>query len=321
MLTFCLFAIGFLVLIKGADWLITGASQIARILKVSDLAVGLTIVAFGTSLPEFFINIFASAGGNTDLAISNILGSNTFNILLILGLSSIIYPLSVQSSTVWKEIPLTLLAAAILGILVNDKLIDKQNISVLSRIDGIVLISYFVIFIYYTFSISKPKQSDIINLPCTEKPYGIKKSVSLVVLGLLCLAVGAKWTVDGAVQLSEVLGISKSLVGLTIVAIGTSLPELATSAVAAYKKNADIAVGNIVGSNIFNIFFILGTSAIIRPLPFQSEDNTDIIVTAAASLLLFICMFTGKKNLLDRWEGIVAVLLYGGYIVFVIFRG
>jgi cation:H+ antiporter len=319
MLTYSLFLIGFLLLIKGASFLVDGASGIAKMLKVSDLVIGLTVVAFGTSFPELSVNIFASTGGNTDIAIGNILGSNIFNILLILGISAIIYPLKVSKGTVWKEIPLTLLAAVLVGILANDKLIDGSSISALTRSDGLILLTFFVIFLYYIFGIAKSPEISDVDQPA--KKHGIAKSIFLVVLGLFCLMIGARWTVDGAVKLALALGVSESLIGLTIVAAGTSLPELATSSVAAYKKNTDIAVGNIVGSNIFNIFFILGISSVIRPLPFQARSNVDIGATVISSFLLFLCMFTGKRRFLDRWEGIVFILLYGAYITFLIIRG
>jgi len=319
MLTYALFLIGFLLLIKGASFLVDGASGVARILNVSDLVIGLTVVAFGTSFPELSVNISASIGGNTDIAIGNILGSNIFNILLILGVSAIIYPLKVSKGTVWKEIPLTLLAAVLLGILVNDTLIDGSSVSALTRIDGFILLSFFVIFLYYVFGIARPLEIPENNQHAKE--HRMSKSIFMIVIGLFCLMIGAKWTVDGAVKLALALGVSESLIGLTIVAAGTSLPELATSSVAAYKKNTDIAVGNIVGSNIFNIFFVLGISSVIRPLPFRAQVNMDISVTIISSFLLFLCMFTGKKRFLDRWEGIVFILLYGAYITFLIIRG
>ena len=319
MLTYVLFLIGFLLLIKGASFLVNGASGMAKILKVSDLVIGLTVVAFGTSFPELSVNIFASIGGNIDIAIGNILGSNIFNILLILGVSAIIYPLKVSKGTVWKEIPLTLLAAVLLGVLANDKLIDGSSVSALTRIDGFILLSFFIIFLYYIFGIARPPEISESNPPAKE--HRMSKSIFMIVIGLFCLMIGAKWTVDGAVKLALALGVSESLIGLTIVAAGTSLPELATSSVAAYKKNTDIAVGNIVGSNIFNIFFVLGISSVIRPLPFRAQVNMDISVTIISSFLLFLCMFTGKRRFLDRWEGSVFILLYGAYIIFLIIRG
>ena len=318
-LTYILFVVGFVILIKGADFLVDGASSIARRFNVSDLVVGLTVVAFGTSSPELFVNIVSSLKGNTDIAIGNILGSNIANILLILGVSSIICPLTVSKGTVWKEIPFSLLAALLLGVLANDRLIDKTELSVLTRTDGLVFISFFIIFMYYTFGIAQKIEGMEDHVPA--KQYGFTKSLFFIMLGLTGLGLGGKWIVDGAVRLALQFGMSQSLVGLTIVAVGTSLPELATSAVAASKKNVEIAVGNVVGSNIFNIFFVLGISSTIQPLPFQSKGNVDIGVVVLTNVLLFAYMFTGKKQSLDRWEGVLFLVLYGGYIAFLFFQG
>lgn len=315
MLTYILFVIGFVILIKGADLLVDGSASIAHRLNISSIVIGLTIVAFGTSAPEFIVNIFASINGNTEIAIGNILGSNIANILLILGLSSIIYPLVTKKNTVWKEIPLSLLAAILIGVLVNDTLIDGSTYSGLTRIDGIVLLSFFIIFLYYTFGISKVsgEGSDL-----DIKHMSYLKSTLFIVGGLLGLVLGGKWIVDGAIKIAEHFEVSESLVGLTVVAIGTSLPELATSAVAAYKKQTDIAIGNVVGSNIFNIFWILGFSALIRPLPFSRNSDLDIVMTILASLMLFLIMFVGRKHTIEKWQGVLMILIYVGYIAFLI---
>jgi cation:H+ antiporter len=320
MLTYFLFVIGFVFLIKGADFLVDGASALAARLRVSALIIGLTVVAFGTSAPELIVNIYATIQGATDIAVGNILGSNIANTFLILGISAIIYPLVVTKDTVWKQIPLCLLAAVVLGILANDALIDNSNRSVLSRTDGLVLLIFFLIFMYYIFETAKG-QRKASKEETEAKRQSLTKAFLIVFLGLIGLSLGAKWIVDGAVKLAATLGTSQALIGLTIVAIGTSLPELATSAMAAYKKNADLAVGNIVGSNIFNIFFILGVSSVIRPLPFEPVTNVAIVVTIISSLLLFIAMFTGKeRNLLERREGIIFVILYFGYIAYLILQ-
>jgi len=318
MLLYVLLIAGFVLLIKGADFLVNGASSIARRFHVSDLVIGLTIVAFGTSTPELFVNIFASTKGNTDIAIGNILGSNIANILLILGVSSIIYPLTVTKGTVWKEIPFSLLAILVVGVLANDRLIDKSNSSILLRTDGLVLLSFFIIFLYYSASIAKRIEGIEELVP--SKQYVLLRSLLWVIFGLIGLTVGGTLIVDGAVQLAMRLGMSQSVVGLTIVAVGTSLPELATSAMAAYKKNVEIAVGNVVGSNIFNIFFVLAVSSIIRPLPFKETNNIDIGTVILAELLLFAFMFTGRRRLLDRWEGAVFLVLYTAYIIFLAVR-
>lgn len=315
MLTYILFLVGFFILIKGADLLVDGSSSIAKKLNVSNIVIGLTIVSFGTSSPEFIVNILSAAKGNTELAIGNILGSNIANIFLILGIASIIYPITAQKNTVLKEIPFSLLAALIVGFTANDILIDENSKSIISRIDGLIFLSFFVIFIYYTFSITKSNED--IN-ETTIKDLGYLKSIVYIILGLTGLLLGGNWIVDGAVSIAKSFNLSQSLIGLTVVAIGTSLPELATSAVAAYKKQSDIAIGNVVGSNIFNIFWILGTSALIRPLPFYSSSNVDVIINILASIILFFSMYIGKKHILERWQGIILVLFYFGYIIFTI---
>ena len=318
MLVYILFILGFVLLIKGADLLVDGSSSIAKKLKISSIVIGLTIVAFGTSAPELIVNIFASISGNTEIAIGNVLGSNIANILLVLGICAIIYPIVAKKNTIAKEIPFALLAAIMVGVMANDFLIDGSGFSGLTRIDGIVLISFFLIFLYYTFGIAKLKDAGIKGVEITD--HGYFKSIVFVLLGLVGLTVGGKWIVDGAVHIAEILDVSQSLIGLTVVAIGTSLPELATSAVAAYKKQTDIAIGNIVGSNIFNIFWILGLSSIVRPLPFEQSSNFDIGMTIFASLLLFVVMFIGRKRVIERWQGILMVLLYVAYVVFLVIR-
>lgn len=318
-LIYILFVVGFVALIKGADLLVDGASSLARRLGVSTLVIGLTIVAFGTSTPELIVNIFASIKGNTDIAIGNILGSNISNILLILGISAAIYPLAVKKGTVWKEIPFGFLAVLVLALMVNDALIDNGSWSGLMRIDGFVLISFFIIFLYYAFGISKAEPADAVEIK--PRMRSLWRSCLMISGGLLGLVIGGKWIVDGAVVIASSFGVSEALIGLTIVAVGTSLPELATSAVAAYKKDVDIAVGNIVGSNIFNIFWVLGVSAAIRPLPFSQTLMSDVLVTVMATLLLFAVMFIGKRHILERWQGICFIALYVGYITHLIIRG
>lgn len=318
MLTYLLFIIGFIVLIKGANLLVDGASSLAKKLKISALVIGLTIVAFGTSMPELFVNIFASLKGSTEIAIGNILGSNIANILLILGVAALIYPLKVTKGTTWKEIPLSLLAALLIGVMANDYLFDKVNFNVLTRTDGLALIAFFIIFLFYTFSIAKNQNPD--DKKNNIKIYKTTTSVIMIIAGLVGLALGGKWIVDGAVALARSLGISQSLIGLTIVAIGTSLPELATSAVAAYKKNIDIAVGNVVGSNIFNIFWVLGISSIIKPLPFSPKNSLDIGMVVFATILLFLWMFIGKRRILEQWQGMVFLMIYAIYLTLLIVK-
>lgn len=321
MLTYLLFIIGLVLLIKGADWLVDGASALAKRFNISDLVIGLTIVSFGTSAPELFVNVYASYIGNTDITIGNILGSNIANILLILGVSSIIFPLAVQKNTTWKEIPFSLLAAIMVGIMAADLYLDNNPTTAITRSEGLALLAFFFIFMYYIYESSKKEQAEnYINNSddIHESKQPVYKSVLFIFIGLIGLSLGGKWIVDSAVSIATSFGVSQSLIGLTIVAVGTSLPELATSAIAAYKKNADIAVGNVVGSNIFNVFWILGLSSIMNNIPFQQKNFIDVGMTIFSSLLLFLFMFIGKKHMLQRWQGILFLLLYISYIMYLV---
>ena len=316
MVNLLLMVIGFAFLIKGAGFLVDGAASIARRYRISELTIGLTVVAFGTSAPELFVNVLAGIQGNTDIAVANVIGSNIANVLLILGVSAVFVPLAVSRGTVWKEIPFSLLAALVLAAMANDRLIDGAAASALTRIDGLVLLGFFIIFLYYSAGIAHEVEGIGDHVP--QKPISLNRSIFFILLGLTGLVLGGKWIVDAAVAFSEKLNISQSVIGLTVVAVGTSLPELATSAVAARKKNVDIAVGNVIGSNIFNIFFILGVSALIRPLPVTASANVNVMVMVLASLLVFAAMFTGKKRVLDRWEGIMFLVIYTLYTGFLL---
>ena len=318
MIPYILLIVGFVLLIKGADFLVDGASSIAKRFNISDLVIGLTVVAFGTSTPELSVNVISSIEGSTGIAIGNVLGSNIANILLILGVSSAIYPLSVSKGTVWKEIPFSLLATLVLAVIANDRLIDGAAASAIGRGDGLVLLSFFAIFLYYSFSIAKAIEGMESEIPAGTR--SLAGAVIRVLIGLAGLTLGGKWIVDGAVSIAITFGLSEALVGLTIVAIGTSLPELATSAVAAFRRNVEIAVGNVVGSCIFNILLVLGLSSVIRPLPFDPAANPDIVVLVGASLMLFISMFTLKRRSVDRFEGIVFLVCYGAYMGFLVLR-
>ncbi len=284
-------------------------------LKVSELLIGLTIVAFGTSTPELIVNIISSSQGNTDIAFGNVIGSNIVNILLILGIAGLIYPLRTEKNTVWKEIPFSLMAAVALLILCNDMILNGEP-SILSRGDGLILLLFFIIFLTYSFGLSKVEIQDKPDI----KIFSNRRVVVYILVGLIALFFGGRFVVNSAVDIAQKLNISEKLIGLTIVSIGTSLPELFTSAVAAKKHKSDIAIGNVVGSNIFNIFFILGISAVIRPLPYPNILNSDLIILIVASLLLFLTMFTGQKRRLDRWESFLFLILYLGYVIFLISR-
>lgn len=321
--------VGFALLIKGADWLVEGGSALARKFGISELTIGLTVVAFGTSMPELAVNIISSTQGANDLAIGNIVGSNIANILLILGVSATIRTLRVHTSTVWKEVPLSLLAALVLFFMANDTMIDGYSISELSRIDGLVLLGFFIIFLWYTFGMQKTGE----NPETHQEKRNVWVSFLLLVVGIVLLVAGGNMAVGGAITIAEAFGISQALIGLTVVALGTSLPELATSVVAALKKKADIAVGNVVGSNIFNIFWILGVSATIRPLQFQPALNADLLMAILATFILFFAIHVGylhhrlrfwkqrEGHVIGRADGIFMLALYVGYIVYLGWRG
>lgn len=309
------FLIGGLVLtVLGSNWLVTGASSLAKRLNVSDLVIGLTIVAFGTSSPELTVNLFASMSGSTDLAIGNVLGSNIFNSMVILGVAALIYPVTVQKNSVWIEIPLSLLAAIMLAILANDVLVDGDASSSIDRGDGLVLLGFFLVFMYYTFFTAKNSP------PPTESFEAIPlwKSLGLIAVGLGGLFAGGKLVLDGAVEIARALGMTEAVIGLTIVAAGTSLPELATSAMAAFRKNSDIAIGNVIGSNIFNVFFVLGTSATISPLPFSESSLPDVLMVVASSVLVFLFAYFGRHPRINRIEGGLLVAAYIAYLVYLL---
>ncbi|MBN2365815.1 MAG: calcium/sodium antiporter [Calditrichaeota bacterium] len=317
MLYIPLLVIGFVPLIYGANLLVDSASSLAKRLKIPVIVIGFTVVAFGTSAPELIVNIFASFERSSEITLGNIVGSNIFNILIILGISAIIFPLAIKQNTTWIEIPLCFLSSLLVILCMNDEIMDEKGFSKLTRIDGIVFLFFFLIFLVYTYNLIK---SEKIQEEIAIKDYSIPKSVLFIVLGLAGLVIGGRLIVISAVEIARSFKISERIIGLTIISIGTSLPELATSITAAFKKNTDIAVGNIVGSNIFNVFFILGLSAIINPVPLQKGSNIDMLVNISASLLLFLFVFTGKGRKIDRWEGILFVLIYVIYLILLIFN-
>jgi cation:H+ antiporter len=320
MLLYILFVIGFLFLIKGADMLVTGASSVAKRFNISDMVVGLTVVSFGTSLPELIINIMSSAQGQSELAIGNVFGSNVANLLLIIGVTAVICPLPIKRNTILTEIPFSLIATLLVGFLANAVLFGDKTSLYISRFDGAILLFFFVMFMAYIYNIAKTNKDEVIEEK-EEPMMTIPKSVVYMVVGGVGLFLGGKWVVDGAVSIAQSFGLSESFIGLTIVAIGTSLPELVTSAMAAFRKNIDIAIGNVIGSNIFNLLWILGISAVINPLPFNVVSNSDIMVMIFASTLLIVVIPIGKKNTIDRWNGIFFLIFYVAYIVFLIQRG
>ena len=308
-MTYFLFILGFIFLIKGADFLVDGASSLSKRLGISSLIIGLTVVAFGTSAPELVVSVLASLEGHNELAIGNIIGSNTANVLLILGVSALIAPLAVKRQTVLKEIPFAILAIVILFIFLQDSLINGAAESMLSRGEGLALLSFFAVFIYYTFvaSASSKEEEEIPDMK-------LSTSIVFIILGLIGLTFGGRWIVDGAILIAQNFGISEAVIGVTIVAIGTSLPELATAGVAAYKGETDLAIGNIVGSNIFNIFLVLGINASIQNIPYNTVMNTDLYVAIISIVLLFLFIIFSKHHKISKSHGVIFLVCYVVYL-------
>jgi cation:H+ antiporter len=305
--------LGLALLIKGADWMVNGASALARKYNISDLAIGLTVVAFGTSAPEMVVNVYASLQGHHEIVFGNVIGSNNFNLFVILGISGIITPIAVQSSTVWKEIPISLGIVVVLFVLTNELIIPGTNI--LSRLDGLILLVLFAGFLYYVYSQLK---SDPQTEGHSVVSYSQLKIWVLIIVGLAGLVAGGQLVVTNAVKMAQMMGVSEKMIALTIVSAGTSLPELATSVVAAVKKNNDIAVGNIVGSNIFNLLLILPMSSFAKPILYDLKFNTDMYLLAGGTLFVFVAMFTGGKKKLDRWEAALLLACFIAYTVLLI---
>ncbi len=312
--------LGFPIIIKSADWLVEGSTTFAKKFGISDLVLGLTLISFGTSLPELIISFFSSLRGESELLTANIIGSNLANILLILGLSGMIYPITVKYETVWKEIPLNLMASLIALVLGLDIILNQVENNEISRGDGLILIIFFFVFIYYVFSLLKNKEKNTKHDLNIEK-INIPEAILKIILGLVGLFIGGQLIVDNAVNLSLLFGVSQSLVGITIVAIGTSLPEIATSVSASLKKKTDLIVGNVMGSNIFNLLMVLGLNAMVSPIGVHSDFAFDITIVITASFLLFVFMFIGKKQIIEKYQASMLLSLYIFYIIYTIFRG
>ncbi|MGL1885918.1 MAG: calcium/sodium antiporter [Reichenbachiella sp.] len=314
---YVLLIVGFILLIKGADFLVNGASSLAKRYNVSDLAIGLTVVAMGTSAPELVVNIISGAGEHDGIVFGNIIGSNIFNMFLILGISAVIYPLTVEKNALWKEVPYSLLATVVLFVLVNDSMFFGSENNDASVIDGIILLVMFAGFLFYVFK-NMQRTGDLGGDMEEIEMYSSLKTTLMILGGIAGLVFGGKFIVDSAITIATQAGISEKVIGLTILAAGTSLPELATTAVAAFHKKSDLAVGNIVGSNIFNLLLVLGSTAVIHgPLEFDVDLNIDLVVIMIGTLMLFLFMFTLQKYKLDRAEGALYLLGFIAYMVFV----
>ncbi|MBI4059491.1 calcium/sodium antiporter [Candidatus Giovannonibacteria bacterium] len=313
-LTFFLSLVGFYILIKGADILVRGASSVAKILQISSWTMGVILVGIGTSVPEFAITFISAFTTNTSIGLGTVIGSNTLNILLILGLAAIIRPLQMRPNWVWKDFPVNILSVLIA---ISFVFLPAGPALGFSRTEGVIM---FLIFLAWLFWTALRKKSDG-EAELETRAVALPLAFLLILAGLLGVLLGGKWVVEGAEEFARLFGVSEALIGLTIVGIGTSLPELVVSAVAAWRKNFGIAVGNIIGSNIFDFLGILGFTAMFHKISFPEKLLPDIFITAASALLLFLAMFIGKKYVLKRWQGLVFIALYLAYLFFIIQRG
>lgn len=310
-----LILVGFVMLIKGADILVDGSSAIAKKLRISEIVIGLTIVSIGTSMPELFVSTTSAIQGSSDISIGNVIGSNICNLLFILGLSALIHPIKFQKQTKWIENPMSIILTLIFLAICN----INQDVR---RIEGIILIILFIAFLVYTIIIGKKSQDEVIlQLSLEEaKKISVVKNIGLILLGIVALKIGGDLVVENAKKIATALNISEKIIGLTIVAIGTSLPELVTSVTAALKGDSDIAIGNIIGSNIFNMLLIVGLSAIITPITYNVTYNGQMIILFIAMILMLMFPFIKPKDEMSRTNGVMLVLLYIFYMIKLFFE-
>lgn len=314
---------GLALILYGANLLTDGASAVAKRMGVSDLIIGLTVVAFGTSTPELVISVMAATGGNASLAVGNAVGSNIFNILAILGVTALVSPIAIKKSVMSNEIPMLLLSSLILLIMGYSSLLDGTATDTITRTEGIFLLIFFLLFMRYTFASARRHKTEIGNDPSEADgerlaKMPVLKSIVFIAAGLAGLIFGGDKFVDGATGIARLMGVSDAIIGLTIVSIGTSLPELATSVVAALKKENGLAIGNVIGSNIFNVLLVLGSAATVKPLQFGGVTHTDLWVLMGASLLFWICGWFFRRHLITRAEGALMLACYIGYMVYLV---
>jgi cation:H+ antiporter len=310
---------GLVLILLGANGLTDGAASVANRFRIPPIVIGLTIVAFGTSAPELTVSVSSALKGSADIAIGNVVGSNIFNSLMIVGCTALVAPIVISRNTLRKEIPLCILSSVVLLVAGNDVLLNGQPDNVLQRTDGLLLLCFFLIFLGYTFAIAfqgKQEGEETEEI----KSLSLWRSCIYIIGGLVALIFGGSIFVDGATGIARSLGVSESVIGLTLVAGGTSLPELATSVVAAWKKNPEIAIGNVIGSNLFNIFFVLGCSASITPLHFSGIGNFDLLVLVASGVLLWFFGLFFARRTITRIEGSILLLAYVAYVVLLIYK-
>jgi cation:H+ antiporter len=309
--------LGLAALLFGADLLVKGAESTAIRAGVSPLVIGLTVVSFGTSLPELVVTLVSGIQHKPDLAVANVIGSNIANVLLVLGIAAMIRPLPVRDATVVSEIPFSLSAALLVGFLANAALFAPYPELTISRLDGFILLFFFLLFMMYVYKVSSGDGTDAGPSP---RELTLPRTGTYLILGLIALYFGGGWVVGGATGLAAAWGVDDALIGLTVIAVGTSSPEIFTSAVAAYRNQADLAIGNAVGSNIFNLLLVLGSTAAIAELPFEVLSNTDLAMVIAASALLILALAASRTNTVRRSHGAVFVVLYGLYVWYAIVR-
>lgn len=318
MIDVLLLIVGLALILVGANYLVDGSSYIAKKFGISDFIIGMTIVGIGTSTPEMVVSFISSIKGNADIAVGNIIGSNIFNTLMILGLTAIFYPINLTSNNIKKDVPFGLLASFVLCTIGAGAWLNGTEQSIISRVDGILLLCFFGVFMAYTiYSAQKSPTSNVLDNASEvgKKPLNMWLCMLMIVGGLAGLIFGGDLFVESASVIAKTMGVSDAVIAITLMAGGTSLPELASCLVAAYKKKTDLALGNVIGSNVSNIFLILGGSAIITPLNMSSITKFDLGTLLLSSLLIFISAFTFKKKQLDRVEGIIFVLIYVGFLV------
>ncbi len=317
-MTYILLIIGFGLLIKGADYFVKGSTGLAELWRVPPLLIGLTIVSFGTSSPEAAVSITAAIKGSSDISVGNVIGSNIFMITMVIGLTAFILPLKVENETIRKEIPFTLLASFALLILISDSQFHTMSQNLITRSDGFILLLFFCVFLYYIYEVARSSREFQQNQPNSYETSSWVKHSSFTLSGLAAIILGGYLVVQSSTQIALAWGMSETLVGLTIAAIGTSLPELVTSIVAAYKKQGELALGNIVGSNIFNILFVLGLASVIHPLLVESKIFIDILIMILLTLLLLI--FSRTEFKIAKSEGLILAFTYVVYLIFIIWR-
>lgn len=318
-----LLLIGLALILFGANWLTDGASAVAKRWGVSDLVIGLTVVAFGTSAPELVISVVSAIHGSAGLAVGNVVGSNIFNVLVIIGCVAVLAPIKVDKGNMTNDIPLVILSSLALLVCANSMMLDGLPENVISRSEGLLLLLFFMIFMRYTFSIARNAVNGaeaVDGADADAKKMPLWKSALLIAAGLAGLIFGGEWFVDGASGVARGLNVSESVIGLTIVAAGTSLPELATSMVAALKKNTELAVGNVVGSCVFNVFMVLGVSAVIRPLELGGIGNFDLLTLVLASVLFWFFGWQIRTRTITRVEGILLLAVYVAYTSVLIYN-